>query len=270
MNKGGFIGKSATPTRGYAGGIWNLNEQGLSQTSSIWPSRNPNISTTNLLCYFDAGYLASYGGSGTIWTDLSGNDNTGNLVNTPAHTPGTAGYFSFIEASSQEVTTTNSISRPAAHTMFVLFRTSTASGRKLIGFETNQTGISSGYDPHVYVGTDGRIKFGVWNGSTAVIASTTAVVTDNIWRMVITTFGGEGNTMRVYINGSSDTTASTTQTAPYTSYIRIAGRTISGWSGGGNGTYTGDIAAVGAYSRAFNATEVYDLYNAYKPYYPGL
>ena len=61
-----------------------------------------NISTgivlSGLTLYLDAANTSSYSGSGTTWTDLSGNGNTGTIVNSPAYTSGVGGYFNFGEA----------------------------------------------------------------------------------------------------------------------------------------------------------------------------
>lgn len=41
----------------------------------------PKIITDGLLLYLDAANEKSYPGSGTIWNDLSGNGNNGDLIN---------------------------------------------------------------------------------------------------------------------------------------------------------------------------------------------
>ncbi len=49
------------------------------------------------LLYLDPGNSASYSGSGTTWTDLSGNNNTATLVGSPTFTSAGAGsYFTFL------------------------------------------------------------------------------------------------------------------------------------------------------------------------------
>ena len=270
MSTGGIIGKITNPTKGYAVGVWNINDQFLYKKEDLWPSRIPTISTTNLFLHLDAGYEPSYSGSGTIWSDLSGTNNTGNLVNTPTYTAGVAGNFEFNSASSQQVTTTNSITNPTAYTLFVLFKTSTASGRKLIGFEDSQTGSAGNYDRHLYVDTSGNVRFGIFTGTTVTLISS-ITVTDDTWRLVAATYGGEGTTGRLYINGVSDVSRTFTNAGQsMTGWWRIAGNRLSGWTGGSDGTFTGNIAAVGTYSRALSNTEILDLYNAYKSYYPGL
>ena len=55
-----------------------------------------SFNSKDALIYVDAGKTASYPGSGTTWTDLSGNTNNGILVNSPGFTSaGAASYFTF-------------------------------------------------------------------------------------------------------------------------------------------------------------------------------
>jgi hypothetical protein len=44
---------------------------------------SPSVVTSGLVLCLDAGHTKSYPGSGTAWTDLSGNGNTGTLTNGP-------------------------------------------------------------------------------------------------------------------------------------------------------------------------------------------
>lgn len=54
-----------------------------------------SIVTNNLVLNLDAGNSASYPGSGTTWTDLSGNNNTATLINGVGYNSGNGGYLSF-------------------------------------------------------------------------------------------------------------------------------------------------------------------------------
>jgi len=45
--------------------------------------------------YLDAGNISSYPGTGTTWTDLSGNNNNGTLINSPAFDSGNGGSIVF-------------------------------------------------------------------------------------------------------------------------------------------------------------------------------
>ena len=53
----------------------------------------PNVVEDGIVLALDAGNTKSYPGSGTAWTDLSGNGNNGTLTNGPVYNSG--GYFIF-------------------------------------------------------------------------------------------------------------------------------------------------------------------------------
>ena len=56
---------------------------------------NSKISTDGLVLCLDAANTKSYPGSGTTWTDLSGNGNTGTLTNGPTYNSANGGSLSF-------------------------------------------------------------------------------------------------------------------------------------------------------------------------------
>jgi hypothetical protein len=55
----------------------------------------PNVVENGLVLALDVGNSKSYPGSGTAWTDLSGNGNTGTLVNGVGYNSGNLGSLSF-------------------------------------------------------------------------------------------------------------------------------------------------------------------------------
>jgi len=55
----------------------------------------PNLVTTGLSMYLDAADLLSYPGTGTVWSDISGNGNNGTLVSSPTYSSSNGGYFTF-------------------------------------------------------------------------------------------------------------------------------------------------------------------------------
>jgi hypothetical protein len=79
----------------------------------------PTLITSGLQLWLDAGNVASYSGSGTTWTDLSGNGRTGTIVNRPAYTSaGAASYFSFGSGASQRTSFTYQTPIQTASTAF--------------------------------------------------------------------------------------------------------------------------------------------------------
>ena len=57
--------------------------------------RDQLVVTSGLTMWLDAGNPASYSGSGTTWTDLSGNGNDQTLINAPTYVAGPPSYFDF-------------------------------------------------------------------------------------------------------------------------------------------------------------------------------
>jgi hypothetical protein len=55
----------------------------------------PNVVIDSLVLYLDAGNDESYPGSGTAWTDLSGNGNNGTLTNGPTYNSSNGGSLVF-------------------------------------------------------------------------------------------------------------------------------------------------------------------------------
>ena len=68
----------------------------------------PNLVTDGLQLYIDAGNVKSYSGSGTVWSDLSGNGHDVTLVNSPTFSSNNGGYFDF-NGSSHKAYSTNVI-----------------------------------------------------------------------------------------------------------------------------------------------------------------
>ena len=58
-------------------------------------SKGPRIVTDGLVLYLDAGNSKSYPGTGTVWNDLSGNNNNGTLVNGPTFSSANKGSIVF-------------------------------------------------------------------------------------------------------------------------------------------------------------------------------
>lgn len=58
-------------------------------------SGGPDIVPDGLVLALDAANIKSYAGSGTIWNDLSGNNNSGSLVNGPTFNSANGGSIVF-------------------------------------------------------------------------------------------------------------------------------------------------------------------------------
>lgn len=69
-------------------------------------SHSPSIVRNGLVLYLDPANSRSYPGTGTTWTDLSGNGNNATLTNSPTYSTSNNGIFTF-NGSTQYATVTN-------------------------------------------------------------------------------------------------------------------------------------------------------------------
>lgn len=67
----------------------------------VTSSSSPSIETSGLILYLDAGNPASYPGSGTTWSDLSGNGKHATLYNSPTYSATNGGTLVFSKSLSQ-------------------------------------------------------------------------------------------------------------------------------------------------------------------------
>ena len=100
------------------------------------------------------------------------------------------------------------------------FNTTTTRGGKLIGFGTNQFGSSGGYDRHVYMFNDGRLRFGTYTGQLNVIDSP-ASFNDGKWHHLVATQGPDG--MKLYVDNTLVGTNAQTGAQDYSGYWRVGG-----------------------------------------------
>ena len=222
----------------------------------------PSSVTSGLVLNLDAGNPASYPGSGTTWSDISGNGNNGTLVNGPTYSTANGGSIVF-DGTNDEVTTTTTSPNIENFSIGAWFKTSTAAGKKIIGFETNQTGTgSTAWDRHIYIGSDGKLYFGLYDGALKV-ATSPLTYTDNTWHYVVGTYGNEGTTMRLYVDGVSvATNTASSLVQNFNGYWRICGYKTNFWPNATDGYFTGSISNVVVYNRGITAAEVLQNYNS--------
>lgn len=228
-----------------------------------------NIVKNGLILDLDAAKLDSYPRTGTAWRDISWFGNNGTLINSPTFNLLNGGSIVFDGTDDYVSTTTNLGSNPLpSNTISVWFKTSVASGTKIIGIEDQQIGASSAAaDRHIYVGTNGKVYYGVFDTTNRFIVSS-MVVTGNTWQNVVAVTTGS-NSISLYVNGVLDATGIGDGYSSYTaSYIRIGSYLLGGgWPNSVIGYFSGNIGQVLIYNRVLNATEILQNYNATKNRY---
>jgi hypothetical protein len=116
---------------------------GITIGPGITITRELSVVTTGLQLYLDAGQAASYSGSGTTWTDLSGNGRNGTLTNGPTYSSADGGSIVF-DGTDDFVQCSGSVTATAATFVSWIRRNGTQSQYDGILFSrgTNVTGMN--------------------------------------------------------------------------------------------------------------------------------
>jgi hypothetical protein len=201
----------------------------------------------------DAGDTASYPGSGTTWTDLSGNSNTGTLTNGPTYSSANGGSIVF-DGSNDYVNTVTatSLSINSASTPFTInvwFKTTTTGQIYLFDNFNGGTDIS--------LRIDGG-KFEVYMAATGAIDSVQfgSGYNNGFWHNFVLTWNGS-NTINAYADAINIGSNTTTITGSFESgaAFQIGSRpTFSSY-------FAVNIAQVSIYNRALSAAEVSQNFN---------
>ncbi len=152
---------------------------------------------------------------------------------------------------------------PTTFSVEAWFNTTSTQGGKLIGFGTNATGDSSGYDKHVYLTNDGHVIFGVYTGATNIVTSP-GTYRDGHWHHVVATQDGAG--MKLYLDGALVGSDPQTANQSYNGYWRVGGDNLNGWpSQPASEDLAGTVDEVAVYTGALSADRVLAHYQAGNP-----
>lgn len=143
------------------------------------------------------------------------------------------------------------------------FKTTVASGKKIVGFQSVQIGeTSSSYDKHVYVDTSGKLVWGVYDGAVQTVTSS-ITVTDGAWHHFAAAYDYTNTKIELFLDGISQGYINKRSTDS-TTYLRIGSYWTSGWPGGVNGYFQGSIANIGLYPGAFTVEQARSQFYAYR------
>jgi hypothetical protein len=216
-----------------------------------------DIVTDGLVLNLDAGWYNSYPGSGTVWTDLSGQGNNGTLFNSPSFSSngqgslnfdGTDDYVRVNESASVDITT-NTIT---------------------FGAWCYPT-VSNKYQHILVKGVGESRQYGMWlsvNGTSQIFRNVNGVVgqTDvtiskpwvvNAWNYIMLVYNG--STIKIYLNGlevfSENASGNITHT---NSNVNLGGEPTQSF------LFVGNITNGQIYNRALTADEIFQNYNTQK------
>jgi hypothetical protein len=218
-------------------------------------NHSPRIITDGLVLCLDAANAKSYPGSGTTWTDLSGNGNTGTLTNGPTFNANNAGTIVF-DGTDDFIQCSGSITVTAA-TFVCWIRRNGSQGTYdgiLFSRGTSVTGMA-------YYTSD-QLGY-TWNNAINTYDWSSGLTIPNLtWCMVAISV--TSTTATAYLCQASGITTAT-NTVSHTSTviddIKIGVDEFSGRYSSGN------IAQASLYNRALSATEIQQNFNALRGRY---
>lgn len=220
-----------------------------------------SVVRSGLILHLDAANTKSYPGSGTTWTDLTTNGNSGTLTNGPTFSSANAGSIVF-DGSNDFVslgTYTNfGLNNKSISCWFMVVSFPSSGARRIISFPENDS--ASDIPAFVLsIKNSGVVETGV-GGSPYASYSTVATVSTLTWvniSCVIT-----GNVISNYYNGSLINSRTNTG--------NVASSPI-GYFGRYNNNYgqyfPGNISNVQIYNRSLSAAEVLQNFNAFRGRY---
>lgn len=210
----------------------------------------PSVVTNGLVLALDAGDRNSYPGSGTVWTDLSGNNNSGSFVNGPTFNSANGGSIVF-NGTNQYINCGNNSSIQITVGTISAWVKTTSPGSSFRSIIAKQSAWGLFVADNILVTYD-------WG---AAATRTTGInIADGTWKYTALTFtqtvGTPSNNAIVYLNGTSVLTT-TVQHSNHGVNLQIAEANASQF-------LNGNIANAQVYNRVLSAVEIAQNYNAQK------
>jgi hypothetical protein len=222
-------------------------------------AHSPRIVTDGLVLCLDAGNPKSYPGSGTTWTDLSGNGNNGTLTNGPTYNSSNGGSIAFDGTNDYINGSVGTLNAPFTFEVFGKFNNTSQYNYEYFGsvggFSTNSMisiskigtqDVNSSYHGfmYVYTGSGEAKKTNIDLRSTSYQHLTVVLLQNFPY-------------IKVYKNGVEGSMVDSLS-APINTNGNFR---IGTWA---NNTWwlNGNIASVKVYNRALTASEIQQNFNA--------
>jgi hypothetical protein len=225
----------------------------VTPTNTITPTVTPTgtpivIPTSGLTLYVDAGRTSSYSGSGNQWNDLSGNNNTGTLQNSPTYSSSNGGILTF-NGSNQYTTFSSPSNIPIGnsnYTISVWFNTASLGTNAFVGW--GNFGVPDQVTA-LRLSATGFIHY--WWGNDLAVNTALSI---NTWYNVVARFNGTNR--QIWLNNvliGGDTPGSS-HNVPNANNLTIGTTNV-------NEYFNGKISNVEIYNRAISDLEIAELYN---------
>ena len=218
----------------------------------------PRVVTDGLVLALDAADVSSYPGSGTTWTDLSGNGNNGTLTNGPTYSDSSILFDGSDDYVRLPASSTLGKSIYYTTSAWIRYEDTGYTGWMIVCDSVNY-GVGGGY--MMWISSDspatGKLLAsydGSWRFSTIRIPP-------NTWTNVC--ISKNNNQVSFYVNGQFDITRTYNFNSSTSSTVVDIGRSPRN----PNYRFNGNISQVSIYNRALTAQEISQNYNALRGRY---
>jgi len=224
-------------------------------TTGVRLLNDTGIVTSGSVLFLDAGTATSYPGSGTTWSDLSGNGYDSSLVNGPTYNSSNLGSIVF-DGSNDTVNVGNFFTY-SNFTIFTWLYPGSSQVEYADIFDNDHRGDRNFVCQQNTTNTN-KYGFDCINATTG--SSAVFTLPANVWTQM--TFTWNNSTARAYMTGSFSSAGSPMSSILYSSqYLRIAS-----WGGGGR-NWNGRVGMFVAYNRVLSDTEILQNFNATRQRY---
>lgn len=239
---------------------------------TVWKSAQisePSIVTNGLVLHLDAGNVSSYPGTGTVWSDVSGNSNNGTLTNGPTYNSGNGGSIVF-DGTNDYVVTPSNVNLSDTDKISVCLWTKISSTSIYVLFEhsTNFNSNNAFFVDINEVNGIGAYCFGDHNPGYN-IAYTSNGYNDGKWHYFCATSDrslGSTNQINLYVDGIYNKIQHASYTVDLTGNYSTFPAYISS-RGGSSYFLNGNVSNVQLYNRALTAAEIQQNFEALRGRY---
>jgi len=247
-------------TNGRVGGAFGIDKYGKQENVS-----DGEIISTGLILHLDAGNAASYSGTGTTWTDISGNGNHGTLQNGVEFTNTNNGALVFDGVNDYFVTNNNlDISNTDKLTIQIILKTASSNPEMVMEHSVNWNSNNSFGIISNNLNT--KMQFTDHNQGYN-ISNSVVSINDNNWRLLSATTNRSLNASDqnlIYIDDNAANKVNVTNLTNDNSGNFTSHKLYISARAGSVNFFNGTISQVLIYDRVLTAEEIQQNYNAVK------
>ncbi len=213
--------------------------------------------------------------SGTTAADATGASSNGVYAGSPTYAQagavagatGTANRSVKLNGSTGLIRSASASAARSTFSTEVWVRTASTTGGQIVGFGSAATGDSPTQDRKTWFRADGKISFGVRQGTGYYVITSTDSYNDDKFHHVVST--RSPSRMELWVDGVLVASLDQVANQAYTGYWRLGGDSFTGWSGPPTSKYlNGYFDEVAIYPNALSGDTIQDHYSAGNPLAP--